>query len=331
MPTVLISQNRQDQDDGPHQSLFRENGFEVRTVVDFPFSRGLTSDEHVIEVLEGASAVIAGGTRYTANVLKNLPDLRVIARAGVGFDKVDIAAATANDVVVTITPNANYEAVAEHAMTLVMALAKSLLSGDKTLRGGEWANNPRMPLRGSTLGIVGLGRIGRSLAVRALGMQMHVVATELYPDEAFVKENGIELLDLDTLLRGADFISLHCPLTEDTGGMINSQKFALMKPGASLVNTARGGLIVEADLVDALRSGQIASAGIDVFEQEPAGPENPLYELDNVIVSPHVAGVDHLSVVAMKYDAADCIVSLYKGQWPDGSVINDELKGQWRW
>ena len=331
MPTVVITQTRKDVNTEPSLSLFRENGFEVRMVEDFRFARGLTSDEHVIEVLGGASAVIAQGTRYTANVLKNLPDLRVVARSGVGYDKVDVAAASANDIVVAITPNANYEAVAEHAMALILALAKSLLSGDRTQRAGEWPNSPRRPLRDSTLGIVGLGRIGRSLAVSARAMKMRVTATELYPDEAFVKENGIELVDLDTLLKSADFVSLHCPLADDTRGIINSRTLALMKPEASLVNTARGGLIVEADLVDALRAGQIASAGIDVFEQEPADKENPLYELDNVIVSPHVAGVDHLSVAAMRIEATNCIISLYKGQWPEGAVVNDELKGQWRW
>ena len=266
-----------------------------------------------------------------AAVLDALPNLRVVARAGVGFDKVDVAAATANDVVVTITPNSNYEAVAEHALSLIFALAKTLVSGDKTVRAGKWSRMPRRPLRDSTLGIVGLGRIGKSLALRALAMKMHVVATEQLPDESFVEKHDIELVDLDNLLETADFVSLHCPLTDETRGMINSERLALMKPTAALVNTACGGLVVESDLADALESGGIASAGLDVFEQEPAARGNRLFELDNVIVSPHVAGLDDLSTKAMRTEAANCIISLSKSEWPDGAVVNDELIGRWRW
>lgn len=331
MPTVLASPTRAEEDTEPYSRLLRENGLEVRLIDDFLFARGRTSDEHVIETMQGVSAIIAGGTRFNPHVLENLPDLRVISRSGVGFDMINVPAATANGVVLTITPSANYEAVAEHAFTLVVAMAKTLFSGDRSMRAGEWASIPRTPLRGSTLGIVGLGRIGKALATRALAMKMRIVATEKYPDEAFVRENGIELMELETLLRSADFVSLHCPLNDETRGLMNSKTLALMKPEACLVNTARGGLIVEADLVEALRSGQIANAGIDVFEPEPTEPDNPLFELDNVILSPHIAGVDTMSMKAMRMDAAANIASLYKGEWPDGSVVNDELKGKWTW
>ena len=311
--------------------MLEENGFEVRMVGDDRFSGGLTGDGEVIEVLRGASAVIAHGERYSGVVLENLPDLRVVARNGVGFDKVDIAAATANDVVVTITPTANHQAVAEHALAMIMGLAKFLVSSDKETRGGAWTRNQRKPLRGSTLGIAGLGRIGKSLAVRALGLKMQVIAAELYPDETFVKQHGIELVDLDTLLQRADFVSIHMPLSDETSGIIDGGKLGLMKPTAYIVNTARGGLIVEADLDQALRSGQIAGAGIDVFEQEPTDPKNPLYELDNVIVSPHVAGIDDVSSEEMGIEAAQSIIDLFQGRWPEGAVINDGLKGKWRW
>ena len=330
MPTVLIGTKREVAETEPHVKLLQENGFEVRVVNDQRFALGLTSDEEVIDVLQGASAVIASGTRYTAKVLENLRDLRVVARSGVGFDRVDIDAATANSVVVTITPNSNHEAVAEHAMALILALAKSLVSTDKTIRAGQWQPTVRRPIRGSTLGIVGLGRIGRSLAIRAQAIKMRVIATESMPDTAFVKKHGIELIGLDDLLRRADYVSLHCPLTDESLGMINRDTLALMKPGASLINTARGGLVVEADLVDSLRSGSIASAGLDVFEQEPTARDNPLYALDNVVLSPHVAGGDDTSVKDMGIEAAHCIIELYQGGWPDGAVVNHELNGRWR-
>ena len=329
MPIVVVS--GESTRPTSHVRMLEESGFEVRMVEDDRFSGGLTGDGEVIEVLRGASAVIAHGERYSGVVLENLPDLRVVARNGVGFDKVDIAAATANDVVVTITPTANHQAVAEHALALIMALAKFLVSSDKETRGGEWKRGQRKPLRGSTLGIAGLGRIGKSLAVRALGLKMQVIAAELYPDEAFVKQHGIELVDLDTLLQRADFVSIHMPLSDETSGIIDGGKLGLMKPTAYIVNTARGGLIVEADLDQALRSGQIAGAGIDVFEQEPTDPKNPLYELDNVIVSPHVAGIDDVSSKEMGIEAAQSIIDLSQGRWPEGAVINDGLKGKWRW
>ena len=311
--------------------MLEEAGFELRVVEDERFSRGLTGDTHVIEVLSDASAVIAHGEVYTAAVLEGLPDLRVVARSGVGFDRVDIAAATSNDVVVTITPTANHESVAEHALTLIMGLAKFLLNADRSTREGEWTREQRRPLRGSTLGIVGLGRIGRSLAVRARGLKMQVIATEVYPDEEFAKHQGIELVDLDTLLKHADFVSIHLPLSDETNGIIDGGKLSLMKPSAFIVNTARGELIVEADLAAALRSGKIAGAGVDVFEQEPTDSTNPLFELNNVIVSPHVAGIDDASVEDMGTEAAKSIIDLIQGRWPEDCVVNSDLKGDWRW
>ena len=331
MPTVVISYDDKFDETRAFVSMLRGQGFEVRIVGDVRFAQGLASDEEEIEALLGASAVIARGERYPARVLTSLPGLRVVARLGVGFDKVDLAAATANGIAVTITPNSNHDAVAEHAMALILALAKFVVTGDKAMRDGQWPNMSRRPLRGSTLGIVGLGRIGRSLAVRALAMKMRVIATETQPNVSFVQENDIQLADLDTLLGRADHVSLNCPLNDETRGMINSQKLALMRDGAALINTARGGLVVEADLVDALASGRIAGAGLDVFEQEPTEPMNPLYALDNVVVSPHVAGNDVLSVEEMGREAAQCIIDLSEGRWPDGAVVNDELKGNWRW
>ncbi len=328
MPTVVV---RGESTKPTHVRMLEEAGFELRVLADESFSRGLTGDAHVVEVLSGASAVIAHGEVYSAAVLESLPDLRVVARSGVGFDRVDIAAATANDVVVTITPTANHESVAEHALTLIMSLAKFLVSGDRSTRGGAWSREQRRPLRGSTLGIVGLGRIGRSLAVRALGLKLQVIAAEVYPDKAFVEQRGIELVDLDTLLERADFVSIHLPLTDETRGIIDGGKLGLMKQSAFIVNTARGELIVEADLVEAIRSGQITGAGIDVFEREPTDSNNPLFELDNVIVSPHVAGIDDVSTEDMGTEAAKSIIDLSQGRWPEGAVVNADLKGDWRW
>ena len=332
MPLVQVNTDGSAERKGPGGAILREAGFDVRDVEDGAFVRGAKSDRETIELLEGVSAVIAMGERYSAEVIGSLPELRVIARHGVGFDKVDVEAATAAGVVLTVTPTANHEAVAEHAMALILATAKSLVVADRLLKSGGWAlQRARLPLRQSTLGIVGLGRIGRSLATRAKGMGMRLIAAELYPNRAFVEEHGVELVDLDTLLGEADFVSLHCPLSDETRGLIDADKLARMKPSAVLVNTARGGLIVEADLVEALRSGAIGGAGLDVFEQEPTDPNNPLYEFESVVVSPHIAGTDLLAVENMSAEAARCIIDLSKGVWPESAVINNELKGKWRW
>ena len=331
MSTVVVSGDNPNDANGPAIRLLEGRGFDVRVVDDVMFGQGLRSDEEEIEYLKGANAVVAWGERYAAAVIEGLPDLRVIARLGVGFDRVDLKSASERGVVVTITPNSNHEAVAEHALALIMGLAKTIVAGDKAMRAGGWPGGPRKPLRGSTLGIVGLGRIGRSLAVRAVAMRMRVIATELYPDREFVDEHGIELVDIDTLLGSSDYVSLHCPLNDETRGFINKTTLESMNPKGALINTARGGLVVERDLLGALKSGQIAGAGLDVFEEEPTDPKNPLYELDNVIVSPHVAGNDELSLVEMGLEAAQCIVDLHDGVWPGGLVVNRDLEGRWSW
>ena len=331
MPTVVFSGDNPNEANTPAIRLLESHGFDVRVVNEERFGQGLLSDAEEIGILAGADAVVAWGERYPSAVLNALPNLRVIARLGVGFDKVDLDAATNCGIVVTITPNSNHEAVAEHALALIMALAKDLPTGDRAMRAGQWPNAPRKPIRDSTLGIVGLGRIGRSLTVRAAAMRMRVIAAELYPDQAFVAEHGVEIVDLDSLLAQSDYVSLHCPLNDQTRGLMNRRTLAAMNPDACLINTARGGLVVEQDLIAALESGQIAGAGLDVFEQEPTPTDNPLYRLDTVIVSPHVAGNDELSIVEMGLEAAQCIVDLRAGRWPEGSVVNWGVKTGWRW
>jgi phosphoglycerate dehydrogenase-like enzyme len=275
--------------------------------------------------------VLAWGEKYTRGVLAALPELRVIARIGVGLDSVDIPAATERGIAVTVTPTANHEAVAEHAMALLFAAAKSIPRDDKATRAGEWPIQMHQPVRGKTLGIVGLGRIGRDTAVRALAMRMRVIATEKYPDQAFVEQHGIELMELDALLTRSDYVSLHCPLTEETRGLINRQRLAQMRPDSVLINTARGGLVVEEHLLEALTAGQLRGAALDVFEREPVAAANPLLQLDNVVVSAHTAGIDTLAMENMGIEAAQCIIDLSRGQWPDEAAVNGDLKKAWKW
>ena len=330
MPSVLISSDGTLTPTAPCVPLLQKAGFEVHFTKNPKFPAGVCSEEVAIAELQGMSGVIAWGEKYTQGVLSSLPELRVVARAGVGFDSVDVPAATAQGIAVTITPTANYEAVAEHTIAFLFAVAKGIVPFDKAVRAGDWPRLLLSPIRGSTLGVVGLGRIGRDVAVRARAMQMRVLAAETYPDKEFVEKHGIELVDLDTLLERADYVTLHCPLAKETRGLINAERLAKMKPEAVLINTARGGLIVEADLVRALESGQLRGAGLDVFEKEPTDASNPLFQLDNVVVSSHRAGNDVLAMENMGLEAAQCIIDLSRGKWPEGAVLNRELEGNWK-
>ena len=331
MPIVLITPEAMLEESARYVHMLRDAGFEIRYPRHREFTRGFRSEQETIDELRGAAADIAGGEVFTANVLAALPELRVIARAGVGFDRVDIAAATACGIAVTITPTANHEAVAEGVLALILAVAKFTVVYDKDVRSGRWPRVPLHPIRGQTLGILGLGRIGRSMAVRAIALRMQVIATEKFPDEQFLSTHNVELVDMDTLLARSDYLSVHCPLNEETRGIMNKQKLAKMKRGSVLINTARGGLVVESELIEALRSGHLRAAGLDVFEEESPAADNPLFKLENVVLSPHIAGNDLTSIEEMGIEAAQCIIQLHQGQWPDGAVVNSELKGHWKW
>jgi len=331
MPTTLITPECLLQGAGPHIDMLEAAGFEIRFPSDPSFTRGHGDTDSTISELEGVEAVIAGGERLTEPVLSGLPGLRVIARSGVGYDRVDIGAATSLGKVVTITPNANHAAVAEQAVSLIFAVAKKTLWHDQLVRSGGWSIEPMQPVRGRTLGILGLGRIGKSTATRCRALGMTVIATEQYPDEAFVAEHGVRLVEFDELLSESDTLSIHCPLTDETRGLFDAGVLGRMKPGSVLINTARGGIVVEADLVAALRDGPLSAAGLDVFEQEPTAADNPLFELDNVVLSPHLAGADTTSIEEMATEAAECIVSLYTGGWPDAAVVNPDVRDGWSW
>lgn len=333
MPTdvVLIDPEHMiDQREARYVKVLEEAGFEVIYPDDPTFSRG-KSEEETIAQLQKCNAVLAGGPIITESVMAACPELRVVARSGVGYDRVDIPGATKHDVAVCITPNANHESVAEHALMLMFGVAKGVLQNDEHSRAGRWPQSETLPIRGTTLGIIGLGRIGRSLAVRAVAMGMKVIAYELYPNNDFIAQHGIELVDQDDLLFRSDYVSVHCPVTEQTKGLINADFLGKMKPGSVLINTARGALQVETDLYDALTSGHLYGAGLDVYEQEPPSADNPLFTLPNVVFSPHIGSGDHLSRLMMGVEAAECIASLRHGNWPEGAVVNNEIKDGWTW
>ena len=327
MATVLISVDQLFESSGPHLEILREAGFEIRHSPR-PMLKG---EEETIQALLGVSATVAGGEPYSERVISSLPDLRVVSRWGVGVDRIDLEAATRHGVVIAVTPTANHEAVAEHTMAMLLAATRFLVKHDRQVRQGLWDRFASLPLRGKTLGLIGLGRIGRSVAVRAKAFRARILAYETFPDDAFVQTHGIELVDLDTLLSQSDYVSLHVPLTETTQGLINHQTLSRMKRGSFLINTARGGLVVAEDLAASLQRGQLAGAALDVFTQEPIGDDHPLLKFENVLMNPHIAGADIQAVDDMSVESAQNIVDLSRGIWPEGSVVNSALRSSWKW
>jgi D-3-phosphoglycerate dehydrogenase / 2-oxoglutarate reductase len=326
MSKVLIAPATLANVSGAYLEALKSAGLEL---IFSPFPAQMVESE-LLPTLKGVTASLAGSEPYTRRVIEAHPQLRVIARAGVGYDAVDLAAATEHGIAVCITPGTNQDAVAEHAFTLMLALVKNLVSQHVGTVAGRWPRQSNLPLRGRSLGIAGLGRIGKAVAVRGAVFGMPLLAYEPFPDQDFVRQYNVSLVPFDRLLAESDFLSLHLPLNAESKHLINKSTLARMKPTAFLINTARGGLVCEADLFEALKAGRLAGAGLDVFEEEPPGI-SPLFGLDNVVVTPHAAGVDIQSRDDMALSAAQAIVSLSRGEWPAEKVVNPEVRARFRW
>lgn len=285
MTAVLVSMGQAVTPDSPELHAFKQAGYEIM----FGKSAPTTPVGDVIEYLQGCSAVVAGGEPYTEEVFASCPDLKLVVRFGVGYDAVDVEAATRHGVVTATTPGTNDWAVADHAMGLVIDLAHRISRHDRLVRSGGWGGIRGIDVYQKTLGIVGLGRIGKGVAKRARGFDMRVLAYEPYPDQAFVAANGVELVELDELLKQSDFVTLHLPAMPSTHKIINAEKLALMKPTAYLINTARGKLLDEDAAYDAVKNGGIAGAGIDAWTVEPLDQWQRWAALDNVVLTPHSA------------------------------------------
>jgi phosphoglycerate dehydrogenase-like enzyme len=328
MPTVLIAPGPLRGQPGAFRQILSDAGFDE--TIEFPGDHTLTEAE-LREALPRSDAMLAGGESLSAELLALAPKLRVIARTGVGYDAVDIAACTARKIPVVITPGTNQESVAEHTLGLLLALTRNVVNNDQVVKSGGWNRTLVRPIRGETIGLVGLGRIGRAVATRAVAFGMRVIAFDPVADPDFDARHGITRVDLDTLLAESDVVSLHLPLSPETTHVIRRDRIARMKPNALLINTSRGGLVNEDDLHEALVSGKIAGAGLDVLGAEPPDKSNPLLKLSNVVVSPHIGGIDTKSMADMADLASSCIAALRVGQWPEGCVVNEELRTGWIW
>ena len=296
-------------DDAPIR-LLEKNGC---TVIRLPKDGGDLHSQ-LLEYLPQADAVIAGLEPYDRDMLALGKKLKIISRYGVGYDKVDLDAARELGIKVSITPGANSDSVADLAMALMLSAARNVCPMDASIRAGE--NNK--PISGvemwhKTLGVVGTGRIGKGVILRASGFQMKVLANDAYPDQEFVQSHNGTYVDLDTLFRESDFITLHAPLTEETKNMVDARRLAMMKPNAVLVNTARGGIVDEDALYEALKAHTIGAAALDATVVEPACG-SPLATLPNCILTPHAGAATFEAGFNMGMMAAQNVLDVLQGR-----------------
>jgi D-3-phosphoglycerate dehydrogenase / 2-oxoglutarate reductase len=277
MTAVAVTPRSFRQTQGAHLLRLEQSGVLVRyPTVDRPLS-----EPEMLELVEGCEAVIVGVEPVSAAVLDAGP-IRVVVKYGSGLDNIDLDATSARGVTVVGTGRANARSVAELTIALMLALARHVVAHDRLIRSGSWSRRPGIELEGKRLGLVGYGAIGRTVARLAHGFGLVTVA-----HDPVLAEADVELVDLDELLTSTDVVSLHLPLDERTRGLVGTRELALMRPGALLINTARGGLVDEQALAEALRTGRLGGAAFDVFLEEPLPPDSPLLELDSFVASPH--------------------------------------------
>lgn len=287
-----------------------------------PELAGLAPAERA-RLLSGVRAIIAGTRTLGEDEFALAPNLQIIVRTGVGYDSVDVAAATARRVPVCVTAGANRQAVAEHVFALALACARRIPENVNNLAAGTWQQLTGRELRGATLGILGLGSIGKAVATIAAGFGMKVAAYDPYFDEEFAAAHGIRRLDLDDLLRQADFVTLHLFLDESTRNLINAARLAEMKDDAVLINTARGGIVDEDALVDAVRNGRIGAAALDVFADEPLSRTSPLLHTPGILATTHVAGATREARGESGRMAARNVIATLGGATPE-FVVNPD-------
>jgi D-3-phosphoglycerate dehydrogenase len=315
-PRVLVTTAWLRPRDAVHHQL-ESAGCEV---VHSSFVDRATSGEDLVDLVADVDGIVAGTDPFTEEIFAAATKLKVIGRTGTGYDNIDVDAATRHGVAVCPTPGVNRQSVAEHTMGLLLATARQIPQNVAIVRAGGWNQSSGRELGGATLGIVGLGAIGKVVATMARGFGMSVVAHDPFVDSAAAEAAGITILSLDELLACSDFVTLHMFLSSDTHHLIDAAALAKMKPGSFLVNAARGGVIDENALADALASGHLAGAALDTTEIEPLPAESRLRTLDNVIVTAHVGAATIESRARSGSMAAQSVVYVLQGGMPDQAV-----------
>ena len=301
---------------GAHHDLLVKTGWEIVR------ARGPLNEADTLKLVGDAEGYICGDDAITRKVLeKARPKLKVISKYGIGVDKIDVKSCTEFGIPVLFTPGVNHTTVAEHTFLLLLALEKNFLYGVDASRKGEWKRKTGHELLEKTIGIVGLGRIGKEVAIRARAFGMTPIGFDIYWDEKFAKEHGVKrAATLDEIFAASDYISLHTNLTPETRGMINAKSFARMKKGVLILNCARGEIVNTADLMAALQSGQVGGYGTDVLDKEPPPADHPLLKLPNVIVTPHIGSRTYESVVRQATTSVKNLILAMNGEKPIAQV-----------
>jgi phosphoglycerate dehydrogenase-like enzyme len=321
MPSIVITSPFVNTENGPSAELLRRTGYPAQISL---FDPARTAAE-LRPILQDAVAAIVATDPLDASVLAEARYLKVIARIGVGYDSVDVTAASARDMVVCTTVGSNTQAVAEHTWGLILAVARRIPAQDAMVQAGGWQRHVGIELCGKTLGLVGFGMIGQAVARRGVAFEMRVLAHDIVPKTEEAARLGVTLCDLDTVLAQSDVLAIHASLNPSSRGLIGASALRRMKPGAILVNTSRGSIVDQDALAAALRAGALAGAGLDVFANEPPGPALASFEgLPNVVFTPHAAGSTVESAARGAAMAVENVTRVLAGQRPL-SAVNPEV------
>lgn len=307
---VLLTTTSYQDTPGPHHDLLESQGWEVVR------ERGPLPEAKMLELAGEFDAFLCGDDAITQAVIdKSAPRLKVISKYGIGLDKIDVEYATSQKLPVLFTPGVNHTTVAEHTFGLLLCLSKHLVTVGAAARQGEWKRVTGHEIMGRTMGIIGLGRIGKEVAIRAKAFGMPVMAYDIYWDEAFAEEHGVTRCEtMDEVLHQADVISLHCFLDDKTRDMINAAKIAEMKDDAVVLNCARGELVVAKDMAKALEDGKIGGYGTDVLDEEPPPADHPLLTAPNCVVTSHIGSRTYESVVRQASKATNNLIAFLNGE-----------------
>lgn len=316
---VLLTTTSYQDISGPHHELLESTGIEIVR------ERGPLSEERMLELVGDFDAILCGDDLISRRVLeKATPRLKILSKYGIGVDKIDVKAATEMGIPLSFCPGVNHTTVAEHTFALLLALYRKLVEEVNFTRSGNWKRLTGHEIMGKTMGIVGLGRIGKEVAIRAKAFGMEVIAYDVYWDEAFANTHGVRrVAAVGEIFSQSDVISLHTNLTPETRDMVRAETIATMKDGVILLNCSRGEVVHTADLAAALESGKVGGYGADVLDEEPPPADHPLLKAKNCIVTPHIGSRTYESVQRQAMMAAQNLLNLLKGQKPLAQVNAD--------
>lgn len=309
---ILLTTTSYQDTPGPHHELLGSPGYEIVR------ERGPLPEERMLELAGEFDAFLCGDDAITQAVIdKSLPRLKAISKYGIGLDKIDVEYATEKKIPVLFTPGVNHTTVAEHTFGLLIGITKRIAATASAARNGEWQRITGNEIMGKTIGIVGLGRIGKEVAIRANAFGMKAIAYDIFWDDAFAQEHGVtRCASMDEVLENSDIVSLHCFLSDETRGMINKEKIAEMRDGVIVLNCARGELVETGDMSEALHSGKVGGYGADVLDVEPPPADHPLLSAPNTVITSHIGSRTHESVIRQATMATENLLRFLRGEDP---------------